>query len=206
MTLRPYRVLAVVCLALAIAVPSYAQDQRAVEVSFGYQLLSLRIDDEDETFALDETLNKGWYADFAANIGPLFAAVAQVGGSYKTSEESETIGGVTATVTADLKVHNFLAGVRVGPRRSAISPYAEFLVGGVRGSVDLSASVTGAGAPISFNESDSGTDFALQFGGGVTAWLSRNVGIRGSLGYLRLIADEGGTNVLRATGGVSFGF
>jgi len=45
----------------------------------------------------------------------------------------------------------------------------------------------------------------MQFGGGVTIWLSKRVGVRGALDYLR-ITGEGAANVVRAAGGVSFGF
>lgn len=201
MRLAPCRVLPVLLLALGMALPANAQDDRKAEVSVGYQLLTLN-DDE-----LDETLGKGWYADVAGNIGPFFAVVMQVGGSYKTVEETETIGGVTGTATAKLKVHNYLGGIRVGPRRTRVSPYAEFLAGGVTASADLSASVVSGGQTFfSTDESESSSEFAIQFGGGVTIWLSDRVGIRGSVGYLRVMADDEGTNVLRATGGISFGF
>jgi hypothetical protein len=203
MTLASYRVLSILLLAIGIALPAHAQDDRKAEVSVGYQLLTFN----DEELDVDETLSKGWYVDVAGNIGPLFAAVVQVGGSYKTWEETETFSGVTSTATASLKVHQFLGGVRVGPRRTAVSPYAEFLVGGVNGSVDLSASVVGAGQTLlSIDESDSGTDFAMQFGGGVTVWLSKNVGVRGSVGYMRLMSEGESADVIRVAGGVSFGF
>jgi hypothetical protein len=145
--------------------------------------------------------------DAAGNIGPLFAAVAQVGGSYKTWEESETFSGVTGTATASLKVHQFFGGVRVGPRHATVSPYAEFLVGGINGSFDVSASVVTGGQTIfSTDESDSGTNFAMQFGGGVTVWLGKNVGVRGSVGLIRLKGEDESTSVFRAAGGISFGF
>ena len=94
MTLAPHRVLAVLLVGLSIALPAYAQDERNVEVSVGYQLLTFSGDE------VDETLSRGWYADLAGNIGPIFAVVVQVGGSYKTFEETETFGGVTSTATA----------------------------------------------------------------------------------------------------------
>jgi hypothetical protein len=145
--------------------------------------------------------------DAAGNIGPFFAAVVQVGGSYKTWEESETFSGVTGTATASLKVHQFMGGVRVGPRRTAISPYAEFLVGGINGSFDVTASVVSNGQTVfSTDESDSGTDFAMQFGGGITIWLSRSIGIRGSVSVIRLNGDDDSTNIVRTAGGISFGF
>jgi opacity protein-like surface antigen len=203
MTLAPFRSFAVLALALGAALPAHAQDDRKAEVSVGYQLLTFNDDELD----VEETLSKGWYADVAGNLGPLFAAVVQVGGSYKTREESETFSGVTGTATASLKVHQFLGGVRVGPRRATISPYAEFLVGGINGSFDVSASVVTGGQTIfSTDESDSGTNFAMQFGGGVTMWLSENVGLRGSVGLIRLKGDDEDTNVFRAAGGISFGF
>lgn len=201
MNRAPHRVLAVLLVALAVALPAYAQDERKAEISLGYQLLTFSDEEVDETFS------RGWYADVAGNIGPIFAVVAQVGGSYKTLEETETFLGVTSTVTASLKLHQFLGGVRVGPRHKAVSPYAEFLVGGVNGSADVEGSVVGGGQTIfSTSESDSSTEFAVQFGGGITIWLSKAVGIRGSVGYMRVMADDAGTNIIRAAGGISFGF
>ena len=196
-----YRALAVLVLALGIAGPALAQDQRKAEVSAGYQLLVFNGEDIDETFS------RGWYADVSGHIGPIFAVVVQVGGSYKSLEETETFGGVTSTVTASLKLHQFMGGVRVGPRRAAVSPYAEFLVGGINGSADVEGSVVGGGQTFfSTSESESSTQFALQFGGGVTVWLSKGIGIRGSVGYLRIVAEEDGVNIIRAAGGISFGF
>jgi hypothetical protein len=203
MTLAPFRVLALLALALGAALPAHAQEDRKAEVSVGYQLLTFN----DEELDVDETLSKGWYVDVAGNIGPVFAAVVQVGGSYKTWEESEMFSGVTGTATASLKVHQFLGGVRVGPRRTTVSPYAEFLVGGINGSFDVSASVVTGGQTIfSTDESDSGTNFAMQFAGGVTVWLGKNVGVRGSVGLIRLKGEDEDTNVFRAAGGISFGF
>jgi len=201
MTLAWYRVPGILLLALGAAMPALAQDQRKAEVSVGYQLITFDGDDVDETFS------RGWYADVAGNLGPIFAVVVQVGGSYKSFEETKTFQGVTSTATASLKLHQFLGGVRVGALRKAVSPYAEFLVGGVNGSADVDASVVSGGQTLfSTSESDSSTQFALQFGGGVTVWLSEGVGIRGSVGYMRIMADDAGTNIIRVAGGVSFGF
>jgi hypothetical protein len=201
MTLAVYRGLAVVLLALGAALPADAQDERKAEVSLGYQMLTLK--DEDDS----ETLGLGWYADLAGNIGPLFAVVVQVGGSYKSIENSATFNGFTGTVTADIKMHQFLGGVRLGPRGTAIEPYVELLAGAVNGSVDVSNSVVGGGQTIiSQGSSDSSTDAAVQVGGGVTIWLSRSIGLRGALAYMRVIGEDEGTNVVRAAGGLTFGF
>lgn len=201
MTLGWYRVSGIVLLALGASMPALAQDERKAEVSAGYQLITFNGDDVDETFS------RGWYADVAGNIGPIFAVVVQVGGSYKSFEETETFAGVTSTVTASLKLHQFLGGVRVGPRHKSVSPYAEFLVGGVNGSADVEGSVVGGGQTLfSSSESDSSTELALLFGGGVTIWLNEGVGIRGSVGYMRIMADDAGSNIIRVAGGVTFGF
>ena len=201
MTLESYRTAGILLLTLGAALPAAAQDQRKAEISAGYQMLAFKDTD------VDETLGRGWYADVAGNIGPVFAAVFQVGGNYKTFEETETLWGVTSTVKATLKVHEFLGGVRVGPRHTTISPYAEFLIGGVNGSFDAGASVVGGGQTLfSTSSSDSATDLAMQIGGGVTVWLSKRVGIRGTVGYLRIMSEDEDANVLRAAGGISFGF
>ena len=84
MTLAWYRVPGILLLALGAAMPALAQDQRKAEVSVGYQLITFDGDDVDETFS------RGWYADVAGNLGPIFAVVVQVGGSYKSFEETET--------------------------------------------------------------------------------------------------------------------
>ena len=63
-----------------------------------------------------ESLPEGWYFDVAGNLNPMIGVVFQVGGNYKTFEESVTIGGGTFTATADLKVHEFLGGLRLNAR------------------------------------------------------------------------------------------
>ena len=196
-----YRVAGILLLTLGAALPARAQDERKAEISGGYQLLTLH---EGE---VDETLGTGWYADVAGNFGPIFAVVVQVAGNYKSYGQDETINGFHAVVDAQLKVHTYLAGVRVGPRQARVSPYAEFLIGGATASVDVSSTVTNNGQTIFSNSSsESGTDVAMQFGGGVTIWLSKRVGVRGAVGYLRVWGDEDEANAVRVAGGVTFGF
>jgi hypothetical protein len=196
-----YRAAGILLLTLGAALPAHAQDERKAEISGGYQLLTLH---EGE---VDETLGTGWYADVAGNFGPIFAAVVQVAGNYKSYGQDETINGFHAVVDAQLKVHTYLAGVRVGPRQARVSPYAEFLIGGATASVDVSSTVTNNGQTIFSNSSsESGTDVAMQFGGGVTIWLSKRVGVRGAVGYLRVWGDDDEANAVRVAGGVTFGF
>src|SRR6187402_1659375 len=82
-----YRAAGLLLLALGVALPAHAQDERKSEISGGYQLLTLH---EGE---VDETLGTGWYADVAGNFGPIFAVVVQVAGNYKSYGQDETING-----------------------------------------------------------------------------------------------------------------
>src|SRR5688572_7042785 len=200
MTLATYRGVAVVLLILGVAFPAHSQDERGAEVSVGYQMLTLRQDDS-------ETLGRGWYADVAANVGPNFAVVVQVGGNYETVDNVRTFDEFTGSVTADLTLHQVLGGVRVSLRSTAISPYVEVLAGGVKGTADSERSVTSGGHLRLFGGlSHSYTDVAVQFGGGVTIWLSRRVGLRGALAYMHVLGEDTGVNIVRAAGGITFGF
>jgi opacity protein-like surface antigen len=199
---RPHvRVLSLCLAALSLAGPASAQTVPKVELSGGYQFLNFSVEDESES------MPAGWYFDVAGNLTPMFGIVFQIGGNYKTFEESATVGGITATATADLKVHEFLGGVRLNLRRpnSPIVPYGQVLVGAINGSVEVTASTTIPGmAPITFNEEDSGTNFGLELGGGVNFSLADAFGLRVGADYLRAFEDEAGANLFRFHVGVVF--
>jgi opacity protein-like surface antigen len=150
---------------------------------------------------------KGWYFDVAGNLNPMIAIVFQVGGNYKTFEESVSFGGATASTTVDLKVHEFLGGVRLNARTgAAVTPFVQVLGGGLNGSVEVNATTTIPGQPpFSINDSDSGTDFALEIGGGVNFPLSDAVGLRVGADYLRIFEEDAGANLFRFTVGIVFG-
>lgn len=138
----------------------------------------------------------------------MIGIVFQVGGNYKTFEESFSAGGVTATSTVDLKVHEFLGGVRVNASTgTAVTPFAHVLAGGINGSVEATASASIPGQPpLSFSDSDSGTDFGLEIGGGVNFGLSDRVGLRVSADYLRVFGEEdSGANLFRFSVGIVLG-
>jgi opacity protein-like surface antigen len=191
-----------VCLAvLATAMPVAAQNAQRGEISAGYQLLGARGD-------VDETLEKGWYADVAGNIGRVFSLVFQVSGNYKTFDETVTVGTLTSRVNVDLKVHEFMGGVRANARGSrSITPFAQFLAGGVHGSADVSGSVVSGGQTFfSTNTSDSGTDFGLQIGGGVNFHVSDGFGVRFAADYVRVFGDSDDLNAYRVAIGAVFPF
>jgi opacity protein-like surface antigen len=182
---------------LAVASPAMAQDIPRAEVSAGYQLLG----------SSDETLAKGWYADVSANLGRLFAVVFQVGGNYKSVTETFTIFGITTTATADLKVHEFLAGLRVNARRTPkVTPFGQLLVGGFNGSAKLSVSSTAGQIPFAANDEFSGTNFGLQAGGGLNFELTKTFGIRAGADYIRIFESDAGTNIFRFSAGGVFPF
>jgi opacity protein-like surface antigen len=167
-------------------------------LSGGYQFLNFSLNGENESMPV------GWYFDVAGNLNPVIGVVFQVGGNYKTFDESVTIGTITANASADLKVHEFLGGVRLNLRsNSAVVPYGQVLVGGVSGSVEITASTTIPGqAPITFNDSDSGTDFAVEAGGGVNFSLTEAIGLRAGADYLHAFTEGDGGNAFRFHVGV----
>lgn len=184
--------------AMAAAAPVSAQTTPRIELSGGYQFLNFSLSGESESMPV------GWYFDVAGNLTRMLGVVFQVGGNYKTFDRSLAIGGLTASATADLKAHNFLGGVRANFRSSsAVVPFGQVLVGGINGSVKVSASATIPGQPpIAINNEDSSTDFAIQTGGGVNFGLTDRVGLRAGADYLHLFAEGDGANLFRFHVGV----
>jgi opacity protein-like surface antigen len=195
------RIVAPCLVALGVAIPASAQSAAKAELSGGYQFLNFSADGDSES------MGKGWYFDVAGNLNPMLGVVFQVGGNYKSFEESFSIGGVTATANADLKVHQFLGGVRMNARSdSTLVPFVQVLAGGINGSANVSASTTIPGQPpIAIDAEDSGTNFALEIGGGVNFGLSDALGLRVGADYLRAFEEDAGANLFRFYAGISFG-
>jgi opacity protein-like surface antigen len=191
-------VLSICAAILGVAVPVAAQTSPRTEISGGYQFLSFEADDENES------MPKGWYVDVAGNLTPMIGVVFQVGGNYKTFEESIAVGGFTLAASADLKVHEFLGGVRLSARQnSAFVPYGQFLLGGVNSSADVTATSNIPGVP-SFSQEESATNFAIELGGGVNFGLTENTGIRFGVDYLRAFAEDEDVNAFRFHVGIVF--
>ena len=194
-------VLALLTAAMAVAVPASAQDVPRVELSGGYQFLNFSVEGESESMPV------GWYFDVAGNLNPMLGVVFQMGGNYKSIDESFTVGGITATANADVNVHEFLGGVRMNFRSdSPIVPFAQVLGGAINGSISVSASTTIPGMPpITIDDEASGTNFVLELGGGVNFSLTDAFGLRVGADYLRVLQDEGGANLFRFAVGVLIG-
>jgi hypothetical protein len=195
--------------ALGVALPVAAQTPR-IEVSGGYQFLNVSADLESiDTGDLpvrdvDQSLPTGWYIDLAGNLNRHFGVVFQAGGNYKSVSESATFAGVNASATADLRVHEFMGGVRYNSRANpTVVPFGQFLVGAINGSAKVTASGSVTGLPgFSFSGEASGTDLALQAGGGMQLRLTDKFGVRVGADYLHILADESGVNAFRFAAGV----
>jgi hypothetical protein len=195
--------------ALGAALPAAAQTPR-IEVSGGYQYFNVSADLESIDTGdvpirnVDQSLPLGWYVDLAGNLNRHFGIVFATGGNYKSINESATFGGLTASASADLRVHEFMGGVRYSSRSNpTVVPFGQFLVGAINGSAKVTASGSVVGSPgFSFSGEASGTDIALQAGGGMQLRLADKFGVRVGADYIRFLTDEGGVNGFRFGAGV----
>ena len=202
------RSLIVAVATLVAALPAAAQTPR-IEVSGGYQFLSVSADlDSIDTGDVpvrnvDQSLPTGWYVDLAGNLNRYIGVVFAAGGNYKSMSESATFAGLAASASVDLKVHEFMGGVRYSVRaHPTVVPFGQFLVGAINGSAKVTASASIVGSPgFSFSGETSGTDMVLQAGGGMQLRLTDKFGVRVGADYMRILADEG-VNAFRFGAGV----
>jgi outer membrane protein with beta-barrel domain len=188
--------------ALLLVQPAAAQGTDKGDVSFGYQFLSLSASGDTES------MPAGWFVDVAGNLNRSVAVVAQVGGNYKSLSESVAAGGVTASANADVRVHQFMGGVRASAHPStSVVPFVHILAGATYGSVSYSGTGSFGGQTVyAVSGADSGTNFALQAGGGTNIWMTQTVGLRIGVDYVRIFESDGGANVFRFGAGVGFKF
>ena len=163
-------------LSFAVAAPAAGQEHKA-DVAFGYSLMH----DSD----LEETFPMGWSFAVNGNLNDRFGVVGEIGGHYKTIE----------FLGADLSasVHTFMGGPRFRKQSGKVVPFAQVLAGMARGSVSY------------LEESEHGTDFAIQPGGGVDVPVTDRFGIR-LQGDYRIITGEESVNEFRFVVGGVIGF
>lgn len=184
--------------ALGIAQPAMAQGTEKGDVSLGYQFMNLSSAGESQALPV------GWFADVAGNLTRSMAVVGQVSGSYKSLSQSASLGGLSASATADIKMHQFMGGIRLSSRANpTVVPFGHILAGANYGSVSFSGSGNIAGQAFSVNGAQSGTNFALQAGGGASVGITSALGIRFGVDYLRVFSKDGGANAFRFGAGVS---
>jgi opacity protein-like surface antigen len=181
------RVLLVTCGVLALvcsmASPSFAQESKG-EIAGGWQFLHSFEDELD-----DVNLPKGFFVEGAGHLTPMFSVIGEYAANFKNVTEAVTEGGISVSASADVTLQTFMGGIRVGRTSGeSLRPFGQVLLGGVRASADVS--VEGGG--LEFSESDSNTEFGVDFGAGVDFKLSGGVGARAKATYLHSTGDGGG--------------
>ena len=153
----------------AVAAPAAAQNARRFEVSGGYSWLR-------ETQA-DQTFN-GWVASGAVYVNRWLGIVGDFGQHFE---------GIDPEPGLEVRFNelSYMGGVRfAGASNRAVSAFAQVAAGGVRFHSSIRDSTV--------DESQSVTKFALQPGGGVDVFFSRNVGVRAGGDYRRVFVNEMG--------------
>jgi opacity protein-like surface antigen len=185
MTRLPISVIAALAiLLLAIPQPARAQND-AGEFSAGWQVLHF----EEETFS------RGWYADVLGNLTDSLGVVGEVSGHYRTIDETRQVGSVPVNVSADLRIHSFMGGIRFSARQNQqIVPFGQALFGLVHGSA--------GGRTFTVDESESDSDAAFALGGGVNVRMTDILALRFAASYFRVIEDGASNSVRFAVGAV----
>ena len=172
---RFFRVSLMLALVLGRCVAASAQEA-PVELSGGYQLVSLEPGHDTQT------LRTGWYVDLGWNLTRVFAIVGQVGGNYRSRD---VLGDELR-----FSLHEFMGGIRASSRaNTTVVPFGHALVGPAH------ASLRFAGEGVSV------TKFAIQVGGGVNWSLTQRFGIRVGADYLRIFNGQEGRDIGDLTGG-----
>jgi hypothetical protein len=173
---RLFRDFLTLVLVLGPCVAPASAQEAAVELSGGYQLISLEPGHDTQT------LRTGWYIDLAGNLTRVFAIVGQVGGNYRSRDLQGN--------ELRFSMHEFMGGIRASSRANAmVVPFGQALVGPVRAQLSL------------LGEGVSVTKFALQLGGGVNWRLTQRIGIRVGADYLRIFNAQEGRDIGDLSGG-----
>jgi hypothetical protein len=137
---------------------------------------------------LDTNSAVGWNVSVAGNLSPFIGIVGDVTGNYKSAL---TEGALTVSDETGMTFYSFTGGPRFSARTSSAAvPFAEFLVGFTRTSLD-----TG------LFDARSSTEFTIQPGGGVDIGNER-VAARLSFAWRRVFYEGSPTNMFRFVGGV----
>jgi hypothetical protein len=173
------------------------------EFSAGWKLLHVT----DVVLDADETIPIGWYADVTAHVSGAFSIVGEVAGAYKSFSSEITEFGVPIDVEADVNIHSFLGGVRISARQNPrVVPFGQVLFGAARGSITVTGTATVGGRQIDVSESESNTDLAIDFGGGVNLGIGDALAIRLQGSFVRIGGEDDGGNAFRFGAGVVLPF
>jgi opacity protein-like surface antigen len=206
MTIRACLVAAIAGLGFVGLTQPAAGQNTDRSVSAGYQFVNV----VPANGADNQTFPGGWFVDFSGNITRPVAVVAEIGGSYTALSTTESHGNTTATYSIDLRVHEFMAGVRVSSRgHSAVTPFGQVLVGAAELTAVGSTWASIEGPPPYSPGSESRTYFAFQAGGGINVGMTKTVSVRVGADYLRVFSNDylpADLNVFRLVTGLTFGF
>jgi opacity protein-like surface antigen len=138
-------------------------------------------------------------SDFARklNWGASLSGGGPVAFELDFSYSPNFFGGDTSEVSllGDGNVTTLTGNVRVGVSAGPVRPYAVGGVGLIRAKVD---------DPAQFFSSPSTSDFGMDIGGGVDAFFSHSVGIRGDLRYFRSFQKDDSSAVDLSLGSFNF--
>jgi hypothetical protein len=141
-----------------------------------------------------------------ARCGEVDCPRGLVSGGYKEIETHSITGISTIDVQADVSIHMFMGGLRLLTRRNPrIVPFAQFLLGGIRGWASVSGTTTIGGQTTTVETSDSSTEFGMMLGAAVNVAMNDRAGLRLGGDYIGVFV-EGDANVARFTAGGVFRF
>jgi hypothetical protein len=147
------------------------------ETSLGWSFLHV----SDEVLDMNSAI--GWNVSVAGNVSPWLGIVGDATGNYKTK--------LMMVEDRDVAIHTFVGGPRFSARNSPQAvPFAEFLVGFTRTSLDVPDGV-----------GETSTEFTIQPGGGIDIG-NEQVAARLSFAWRRVFYEGNPTNMFRFLGGV----
>ena len=145
----------VVFVLLCLAAPVAAQDIPAWEIAGGYSFTRAVTD--------EVTLPAGWLVSGAGNVTDMLAIVGEFSGAYKSEAEFG--------VEIDKFLVTLMGGVRYYRRLARVTPFAQFLLGGV----GLES------GPATSGVDGSKVEYAIQLGAGVEIRLTDRLAVRGPI-------------------------
>jgi len=143
----------------------HTQEVPKTDVAFGYQWQ--RVSRCGGMALCKDSLPAGWYLDASGGISRMFGWVGLFDGSYKSGAFGFNPG------VSKLNIYTYGVGVRVSAT-STITPFAQFLVGGIRREL----TILGSAAPDT-------AAFMIDIGGGVNIPAGTRWGMRIGIDYRR---------------------
>ena len=175
--------------------PSFAQEARIPELSFGYEFQRYS-GSGFESFTVPKWAN----VDLAYPITAVpLSVVGQFDFGRRAEDRVEAETGTVLDLTSTFSTYAFGARWNA-PSSGRVAPFVQMLGGAQR--FYISESVKDVQA--SERDSESGTNALVQFGGGIAFALNRRWGLVAQTDYRRIFDDEG-INNLRFVGGFRLG-